>query len=351
MVILVFIKELSIGGAEKQSLLLARELQGLYRTLLVVWEPKQPDPSYQKFIDRYGLNVVYLSGASPVRFYKLWRLLVREKVTHVFNFLLVNNLVGGLAGRLAAVPHIFGGIRNCELVRSKFLWQRFLHNHISHHTIFNNYAGARHLTDRGFRSDKVKVVHNGIDVNGSFTRKFSGEYVIILTAARFLPQKDHLTALRAIKILKMDGFRFLYLIAGYGPGESDIRRWVKELDIEDRVRIEISPSDLPELFDRSHIYLTTSLKEGLSNSVMEAMAAGLPVVATDVGDNRYLVKDGVTGMLMSRGDHRQIAVYLGSLIRDHDLRNEMGLNGYERLKNGFSTRQFLDNYLKVLNDA
>lgn len=351
MVIVVFIKELSIGGAEKQSLLLTRELQGHYRTLLVVWEPGHPAPSYQKFIDHYGLNVVYLSGASPIRFYKFWQLLVREKVTHIFNFLLVNNLVGGLAGRLAAVPHIFGGIRNCELVRSKFLWQKFLHNHISHHSIFNNYAGARHLKDRGFRPDKIMMIHNGIDVNESIPEKSSDGPVIILTAARFLPQKDHFTALKAIKILKMKGYRFVYVIAGYGPGEPDIRRWVKELDVEDRVRIEISPSDLPGLFARSHIYLTTSVKEGLSNSVMEAMSAGLPVVATDVGDNRYLVKDGVTGTLIPRGDHQQIADFLERLLRDNDLRKEMGENGYERLKSGFSAPQFLNNYLKLLNDV
>ncbi|MFO8054730.1 MAG: glycosyltransferase, partial [Bacteroidales bacterium] len=334
-----------------QSLLLARELQAFYRTLLVVWESKPADPSYLRFIERYGLNVVYLRGPFPLRFFQLWRLLIREKVTHIFNFLLVNNLFGGLAARLARVPHIFGGIRNCELVRSKFLWQRFLHNHISHNSIFNNYAGARHLTERGFRPDKANVIHNGIDVNGMVPEKSFEGPVVILSAARFLPQKDYFTALKAITILKKAGYNFLYIIAGYGPGETDIRRWIEELGVEDRVRIEISPSDLPGLFARSHIYLSTSLKEGLSNSIMEAMAAGLPVVATDVGDNRYLVKDGVTGMLISRGNDREIADSLEKLLQDSDVRQEMGLEGYERLKSGFSTRQFLDNYLKVLNDA
>ena len=308
MVIVVFIKQLSIGGAEKQSLLLTRELQRHYRTLLVVWEGAVCEPSYLDFVRRYDLNVAFLKGSVLIRFWKLWRLLRNEKVTHMFNFLLVNNLFGGLAGRLAGVSHIYGGIRNCEIVRHKLLWQKFLHNKISHRTIFNNYAGARALSEKGVRSDKMEVIHNGIDLDEIHAGKAREQgKIVILTAARFLPQKDYYTALRAVGILKEQGYSFVYMIAGYGAGESDLRRWIREMDLEDCVEIKVSPPDLPKLFARAHIYCSTSLREGLSNSIMEALAAGLPVIATDVGDNQYLVKNGENGFLTDVRNSHQIA--------------------------------------------
>jgi glycosyltransferase involved in cell wall biosynthesis len=66
----------------------------------------------------------------------------------------------------------------------------------------------------------------------------------------------------------------------------------ENLNIMNRIKIFINPANIPDILNECDIYLSTSLFEGLSNSIMEAMVAGLPVIATDVGDNKYLVKDG-----------------------------------------------------------
>ncbi len=350
MVIAVFIKQLSVGGAEKQSLLLARELQQLHPTFLIAWSGKEIAPQYKSFIDQYGIKVVFLEGSVSLKFFALWRFFRKEKVTHVFNFLLINNLMGGLAGKLAGVPFIYGGIRNCEIVSSKLLWQKYLHNYISDKTIFNNLTGTENLARQGFKKEKMMVVHNGIDVDGKFHARSDVDQPVIFTAARFLSQKDHYTALRAIKIIKQSDRWVKYVMAGYGPQEGEIRQWIKELGLTECVEINVAPKDLPDLFNRAHIYLSTSLKEGLSNSIMEAMASGLPVVATNVGDNKYLVRDGENGILVDKGNPENLASALIKLLDDPQLRQNMGLKGYEYLKGNFSVQKYLNCYIELLND-
>jgi glycosyltransferase involved in cell wall biosynthesis len=350
MVVAVFIRQLSLGGAEKQSLLLTRELRKRFPAFLVVWTKKIVAPEYQRLINEEKLPVVFLSGSLIGRFIQLFKLMRSEKVTHLFNFLLINNFAGGLAGRLAGVKQIYGGIRNCDIVPSKFRWQKFLHNFVSHRTIFNNHEGAEKLALRGFKKDKMLVIHNGIDVDGIVQKEDGNAKPTILTASRFLPQKDHYTALLTIKELARRGMDFRYVLAGYGAQEEEIRQWIKALDIQEHVELLIAPDNLSEIFHKASVYLSTSLREGLSNSLMEALAAELPVVATNVGDNKYLVEEGQNGYLTNVGDVKAIADALDRLLDDEKLRLKMGHYGYEKLKAGFSTRSFLNHYLSLLED-
>ncbi len=347
MAVAVFIRQLSIGGAEKQSLLLARELKKNYRVLLVVWTDTIVVPEFKNFIEENELPVFFLQGNSVQKLVQFWKLMKQMKVTHLFNFLLLNNFVGGIGGRLAGVKHIFGGIRNCDIVPSKMFWQRFLHNYISHRTIFNNYTGTEKLSHRGFRKEKMLVIHNGIDVNGKVPPKKEEKKPIILTASRFLPQKDHYTALLAIQELVKRGQDFTYILAGYGSQEEEIRQWIRDLGIQKYVKLLVAPGNLPQIFEEASLYLSTSLREGLSNSLMEALAACLPVVATNVGDNKYLIEEK-NGFLVEVGDYMAIADHLQRLLSEQTLRMEMGKFGYEKLKSGFSTRMFLNRYLELM---
>ncbi len=348
MVVAVFIKELSVGGAEKQSLLLVKELQTRHRAFLIVWSDKVVAPRYRTYISEHGLDVIFLKGGWLKKIISFIRLLKREKVTHLFNFLLLNNFVGGLAGRLSSISHIYGGIRNCEIAPAKLVWQRWLHNYVSHKTIFNNHSGAQNLARLGFRKDKMLVIHNGLDGEMERCRQTSESTLVILTAARFLPQKDHLTALKTMSLLKEKGLDFLYVMAGYGEQEAWLRQWIVQLGLEQHVKMEIAPDNLSRLFGQAHIYLSSSLKEGLSNSIMEALSAGLPVVATDVGDNNWLVEQGQNGFLVPIQSPEKLACEIEKLAADVSLRREMGHAGYERLQKLFSAERFFGKYLELI---
>ncbi len=112
----------------------------------------------------------------------------------------------------------------------------------------------------------------------------------------------------------------------------------------------INPSNISNILADCDIYLSTSLFEGLSNSIMEAMVAGLPIVATDVGDNKYLVKDGFNGFLVPCKDVNGIVEKLELLSESADMRDNFGNNSRILIKNKFSQGKLLENYLNLLSE-
>lgn len=87
---------------------------------------------------------------------------------------------------------------------------------------------------------------------------------------------------------------------GYGSLEAQIREWIKQYGIDDITTVYINPNNIAELLDQANIYISTSLFEGTSNSIMEAMNADLPIVATNVGDNGQLVQNRENGFLSNK---------------------------------------------------
>jgi glycosyltransferase involved in cell wall biosynthesis len=134
---------------------------------------------------------------------------------------------------------------------------------------------------------------------------------------------------------------------GYGPEEREIKALSEDLKIIDRIKLLINPANISAILSDCDIYLSTSLFEGLSNSIMEAMAAGLPVVATDVGDNRYLVRDGYNGFIIPLKDINMIVEKLELLAESEDLRNDFGGKSRLIINNNFTQEKLLDNYLNL----
>ena len=184
-------------------------------------------------------------------------------------------------------------------------------------SIFNNFSAKEKFVKRGFNSNKIFVIHNAIEntQTANFIKDIRSD-IRIVTVARFVEQKDFRTALYSFKSLidRNKNKVFNYYIIGYGPLEKEIRSLAENLNIMDRVKIFINPSNIPDILKNCDIYLSTSLFEGLSNSLLEALVTGLPIVATDVGDNKYLVKDGFNGYLSACKDIDSIVEKLEYLI-------------------------------------
>jgi glycosyltransferase involved in cell wall biosynthesis len=112
----------------------------------------------------------------------------------------------------------------------------------------------------------------------------------------------------------------------------------------------LNPKNVQEILRSSDIYLSSSIFEGTSNSIMEAMNWSIPVVATNVGDNEYLVVNGCNGYLRPIGDAEGLAKSLACLIESIDKRNEMGQNGNSLLKDNFSEELFEQRYIGIIED-
>ncbi len=126
-----------------------------------------------------------------------------------------------------------------------------------------------------------------------------------------------------------------------------IRSLINQLNLQKEVDILINPPNIPEILRSCDIYLSTSLFEGLSNSIMEAMSAGLPVIATNVGDNTYLVENSLNGFIVPCRDIKLIVEKLEYLINNEDARTEFGNNSRIKVENEFSEEKLLENYLSL----
>lgn len=351
--IAILIPTLMKGGAEKQSVLLANSLSKEYNVYFIVFLGDHMDPHLLNLLSIEKIWLIKLKRNYIGVLFDIYKLLKVKKINTIFSYLASGNFVNGVVGRIAKVPNRIGGIRNAELSKFKLPLERFFHNKLLTYTISNSYSAVIKLEKKGFIKKKFHVIHNAFDLKQDFIVRNKKNYITILSVARFVPQKDYFTALEAIKltqkVLENSQFTFRYYIVGYGADEKIIRNRVNSLNLNSNVEIIINPKNVFHYFKKSDLFLTTSLYEGMSNSVMEAMSCSLPIVATNAGDMKCLVKDNFNGFICPFKNPRVISEKIVELITDFDLRTKMGANSYQRIKKGFNIQQFSGNYITLLN--
>lgn len=346
---------LKSGGAEKQSLLLANALRPEFETLLIVYYGSEYDEKFREYVLNNSINVLWLNGSHVSKLVKLYQLFRKNKNSVVFSYLATTNLINGIIGWLSGIKLKIGGIRNEKLSPKKFFIQKFLHNYLLDCTVFNNYKGRESLGSRGFRLDRAKVIHNCIETSLPYLKPVQNEKeIVIASLGRFVEQKDYFTALDAIAILKEQlnhlnsEISIRYHIGGYGVLEDEIRKYITQKGLEQVVNITINPSDISGFLSNAQVFLSTSLFEGLSNSIMEALLYSLPVIATNVGDNEYLVVPGQTGFLAATGDAPAIADALLQLVLGKTLREEMGEKAQSHIRENFSVESFKQKHIHLI---
>ena len=194
-----------------------------------------------------------------------------------------------------------------------------------------------------FKADRIEYVPGvGIDtdkfknneVNKIEKRKSIGvseDDFMIISVGELNKNKNHQVIMRAIARLKNQKIK--YVLCGQGPLQTELRELAKELDIEKQVKFLGFRKDIPELMNIADLFAFPSFREGLSLSLMEAMASGLPVVCSDIRGNIDLVEEGKGGYLVEFTDIDEIAKCISRLMSDSGLRNECGRFNVNRIKN------------------
>jgi glycosyltransferase involved in cell wall biosynthesis len=195
--------------------------------------------------------------------------------------------------------------------------------------------------------EKVTVLENGIDVDRfdiALTKKEAKERLglrdtdfVLGCVARLEEQKGHTYMLKTVSMLKKSGYNFKLLLAGSGRLEELLRRECIDLGIESDTVFLGTRHDIPELYRAMDIYLMSSLWEGRSLSIMEAMAAGLPTVVTEVGGSADIVDNGRCGLLVPPKDPQAMADAIIKLYSSSGKRNELTENGKERARKLYSS--------------
>lgn len=348
--IAILIPSLRQGGAEKQAALLASVLDKHHSVdLYLLYGNNDIAPQNKEVIDSSNVRVHLLSGNILSKLFKLSKEFKARKIDVIFNYLTSCDVIGAIAARMAGVKRVYSGIRNTRLEWHKMIADRFMHNHIATGTIYNCYSGAEYFTSKGFRKNKNIVIPNGfMEIAQPIVRE-DKPIKHIVTTGRFVPQKDYLTMIKTLAKLKAMRHDFVMDIIGYGVEEANIRNWIREYDVEDITNIYIKPDNVQDIVRDADIYLSTSLFEGTSNSIMEALNWSMPVVATDVGDNSYMITNGVNGMLHSIGDAEGMAHSIAYLLDNLDVRNKYGIMSHRILQDRYSLETFEKSYLNLLD--
>lgn len=347
----IFIPTLKSGGAEKQACLLAKMLSNEHNVIVIVCASCDcvSDKNRDILNSISTLHVCYLPYGTIKIARELYKTFREHRIDTLFNFLTYPDIVGAFVAKIVGVKRIYNGIRSSRLPFYKYVMELVAHNFIVTKTIFNSYSGAEYFNNKWFSKSKSIVIHNCFD--GSIVKQkqtADNNAVQIISVGRFSSEKDYGTALYAIKNVLKYCKNIKYIIVGYGSCEAEIRALVTYLHLDNNVDIIINPNNILQLLSESDIYLSTSLFEGTSNSIMEALSVGLPVVATRVGDNDYLVELNRNGFLHDVKNPIPLSNSLQMLIVDDELRHRFGENSLLVLQEKFSSERFVSEYSKLI---
>lgn len=350
--IVLFSRSLNLGGAEKQSLLLAEELSKTYDTTLIVLY-KEGDLLNQ--IDETKKMFFFPNGNIFNKSIQIYSYFKQNKTNILINYLPVNNILGSILGMLAGVDNIYIGIRGTKLKANYF--KRRIQYYISHKIaagiISNSFKAKEVYTNYGYNPGKFYTIHNGIDTLNKYIKKNASDEINIISVGRFVNEKDYHTAIKSMKvlneILEDKSVKWQYTIIGYGNLKEELSKTIKDFGLEDKIKLVDGRSNIDQYYRSASIYLSTSIHEGMSNTIMEAMSFSLPIIATKAGDVQYLVNHKKNGFQCDIGDYNSIAQALLELIKSKKLRNNMGVESYNKIIEEFSVQRMVSNYKSLLN--
>lgn len=145
-------------------------------------------------------NIIYLKGNFILKTLEFYKFLKKNKITHLFNYLPLNNILGIIIGKIANVRGLYGGIMGVKhKKRIKMVFTKYLCNHLSTAFISNSFAASDSYIKYGLNKNKIKVIHNAIEEIE--LKKTAHTKVIILSVGRFTEEKDYFTAIKAVSYL------------------------------------------------------------------------------------------------------------------------------------------------------
>lgn len=326
------------GGAEKQCVLLANYLAKYYRVTLLVFYDKV-DLQLDSQLDKENVRIFILRGNLFRKIASFRQLVKKSQPKVAISFLLTSNFLGGVLGKRFGIPKRITGIRTNKITGWKWYLQLAIHRFFATQTVFNNHAASNSFCEKGFRKRTSVVIPNAIDIPTVFKRySKKNEELKVLSVARFVREKDLETAIRSFSIIRdlWPSKNIKYQILGYGEQEYLLKSKILESGLAACVSIEVNPSDLERYYLGSDLYLSSSINEGLPNTIMEAMSYGLPIVATNVGDSSYLVNQGSNGFLVATKNPMGIADAIGQFLIEPRLLETMGLKSREIVQENFA---------------
>lgn len=220
------------------------------------------------------------------------------------------------------------------------------------------------LVSSGIKEEKIVTIYSGTDLNRFDLEKVSGAGVrkefeipdggrIVGMVANYSDYRGHEYFIKAIPAILKEAPDVYFLIAGRDTTSEKLLSLAASLGVKERIRFAGFRKDVPELLSVMDVSVNSSLSEGLAGALRESLAMGVPVVATNVGGNPELVKDGINGFLVPPAEPDAIAVAIIKLLKDRDLKEKMGKAGREFVIKNLTVEAMIDQtealYLELYN--
>jgi sugar transferase (PEP-CTERM/EpsH1 system associated) len=353
------IPTLRVAGLENVVARLTDRLRGGFRHVVVT--PGGDGPMRERFPE--DVPVVAMAEQhrrdrwNALRMALLFRSL-RPDIVHSRNWSCVDAIIGARLGGVPIVIHSEHGREASDPEgrdRVRRIGRRVLAPMVSQFVTVSQDLARWLIEDIGVPRRKVLSICNGVD-----TRRFAPagrqaaraalglgpEQVVIGTVGRLDPVKDQVGLLKAFSQLAHDS-RTLLLIVGDGPCRKDLEAAVDTLGLRERVWLVGERNDVPAVLSAMDVFVLCSVGEGISNTILEAMATGLPVVATRVGGNPELVTDGRTGFLVDARSPAALATSLRRYLDEPTLLAQHGRAARDHAEAEFSLERMVAAYERL----
>ncbi len=365
------IHRLDVGGLENGLINLINNMsESKYRHVIICMT------EYTNF--RYRLNdnnieifqLLKCDGKDLAVFYRLWKLLrkLRPDIVHTRNLGTLECVVPALLAGVNIRIHGEHGrdMLDIDGTNKKYITLRkILKPFVSRYIALSKDLESWLHHSIGVKQAKIRQLYNGVDVNKFSPREvtkhkipdkyFVGQDVkIIGTVGRISGEKDQFSLVLAMaEVFKRQPELtnvLRLIIIGDGPLFSELEQLVREKGLQDYIWLAGARDDIPELFNEMKLFILPSLGEGISNTILEAMASGLPVIATNVGGNPELVIEGKTGTLVQPKMPDELADKIIEFHQQPYLFSEYGRAAKKRIEKEFSLDAMVRRYISVYDD-
>ena len=366
---------LDVGGAERQLVEIASHLNRQFSPSVCCLSSEGPLADELKkagvpvtsiglkgIRSERGFGKLRALFSVPFGLVRFLRHVRREQPAILHGLLFHAYVLGAFAGRWNRVPAVVASRRSLgHFKNNRFVFRlaERLANRWTHLVIANSEAVRQDtLSAENLSADEVIVIHNGLDTSlydrpADATLKeqlATAAGPVVVVVANLIGYKGHRFFLEAWARVCEKIPHATALLVGEGPVRGECEQQVRDLGLDDRVRFLGRRRDIPAILSIADLAVQPSLEEGFCNAILEAMAAGLPVVATDVGGNREAVADRETGVLVPPGDSKRLEAAMLDVLTSPDRGRAMGLAGRRRAADRFERTKMVAAYERVYLD-